>query len=137
MGPVHRQNMASQIGNNKSSDDLTVSLAEFRGPGVRHQFDSEGPDDYDLDIHRYRGRNGRIILLGDGSEVLTDSTDDPDMFDHSMDDQSDEEVKSKQGSTTTDESDTQRSAREGTPGKDEQKKSTGSEMQVKGVQDSP
>lgn len=36
-----------------------------------------------MDVPRYRssGNNGRVILLGDGTEVLTDSTDDNDLFD--------------------------------------------------------
>lgn len=61
--------------------------AEFRGPGVRHNFEDSG-DDYDLDLPRSRGnvgRSGRIILLGDGTEVLTDG-DDTEMFDHDDED---------------------------------------------------
>lgn len=119
-----------------------MSVAEFRGPGARHSFDQESPDDYDLDIRRYRGgRNGRIILLGDGSEkVLTDSTEDSEMFDHSMDDASDEDSKPNT------EEDTQRKQRQETPGPEEglgSKKadsttSEGSgEMETKGVQDTP
>jgi protein phosphatase 2C family protein 2/3 len=38
----------------------------------------------DID-QRNKGNRGRIILLGDGSEVLTDS-DDTEMFDHSEED---------------------------------------------------
>lgn len=58
-------------------------VAEFRGPGIHHIEDSG--DDYDMDMdHRTAnlggGKSGRIILLGDGTEVLTDSTD-GDMFD--------------------------------------------------------
>ncbi|RMZ90562.1 hypothetical protein DV736_g2216, partial [Chaetothyriales sp. CBS 134916] len=51
--------------------------AEFRGPGVRHQFDQDSPEEYEDMNHRRSGfgRNGRIILLGDGTEVLTDSDD--------------------------------------------------------------
>ena len=97
---------------------LTVSLAEFRGPGVRHQFDQDSPDDYDLDVPRYRGgKNGRIILLGDGTEVLTDSTDDANLFDHSMeDDKDDDSQTNKTSSATTNEDDSARKDREGTPG---------------------
>ena len=62
--------------------------AEFRGPGMRQNFEDSG-DDYDLDgDHRNRGvggRSGRIILLGDGTEVLTDS-DETEMFDHEEED---------------------------------------------------
>jgi len=46
-------------------------------------------DDYDMDVdHRMRnagGKSGRIILLGDGTEVLTDSTE-GDMFDNDGED---------------------------------------------------
>ena len=65
-----------------------ILIAEFRGPGMRQNFEDSG-DDYDLDIdHRHRGvggRSGRIILLGDGTEVLTDS-DETEMFDHEEED---------------------------------------------------
>ncbi|EEA27698.1 hypothetical protein EYB25_001326 [Talaromyces marneffei] len=61
--------------------------AEFRGPGVRpgarHQFD-DSPDDYDLESDNNRRafgvRSGRIILLGDGTEVHADQ-DDEELFD--------------------------------------------------------
>lgn len=47
-------------------------------------------EDYDLDMdQRTRGiggRSGRIILLGDGTEVLTDS-DETEMFDHDDEEQ--------------------------------------------------
>lgn len=66
-----------------------MRAAEFRGPGVRHQFDRESPDEYELDLDSrgsgIGGKNGRVILLGDGTEVLTDS-DDADMFDHNEED---------------------------------------------------
>lgn len=68
-----------------SIDTKTKSTAEFRGPGVRHTFDDSG-DDYELDLRNRAdgGRSGRIILLGDGTEVLTDS-DDTEIFDHDED----------------------------------------------------
>jgi len=63
--------------------------AEFRGPGVHHNFDdSDSGYDVDMDskIKSFGGnQRGRIILLGDGTEVLTDS-DDTDMFDHGEED---------------------------------------------------
>ena len=60
-------------------------LAEFRGPGVHHNFD-DSDSGYDMDMDaRAKANRGRIILLGDGSEVLTDS-DDTEMFDHSEED---------------------------------------------------
>lgn len=91
--------------------------AEFRGPGVRHQFDHDSPDEYELDLDNrsrgYGGRSGRIILLGDGTEVLTDS-DDQDMFDHSEEDK-DLESQVKKGTPATSDNDSTRSEREGTP----------------------
>jgi protein phosphatase 2C family protein 2/3 len=127
--------------------NLTVSLAEFRGPGARHQFDQDSPDDYELDVPRYRGgRNGRIILLGDGTEVLTDSTDDAEMFDHSMEDDKDEENQIKKASSTTSENESTRKDREGTPGPQSEAEkehmkhgsaSQGPETSIKGVADDP
>jgi protein phosphatase 2C family protein 2/3 len=64
-------------------------LAEFRGPGVHHNFDdSDSGYDVDMDqkLKSFGGnQRGRIILLGDGTEVLTDS-DDTEMFDHGEED---------------------------------------------------
>ncbi|KAK3170938.1 hypothetical protein OEA41_003022 [Lepraria neglecta] len=89
--------------------------AEFRGPGVRHNFEDSG-DDYDLDLdQRTRGvgsRSGRIILLGDGTEGLTES-DDTEMFDHEEEDKDLESQVTKGQGTTNDED---RGAREETPG---------------------
>lgn len=66
--------------------------AEFRGPGVHHNFD-DSDSGYEVDNeHRNKsitigGTRGRIIFLGDGTEVLTDSgTDDTEMFDNSEED---------------------------------------------------
>lgn len=57
------------------------------------------------------GRSGKIILLGDGTEVLTDS-DDTEMFDHSEEDKDlDSQVNKNQAPASED----QRSEREGTP----------------------
>lgn len=65
--------------------------AEFRGPGVHHNFD-DSDSGYDMDMDQ-RSRNivagskkGRIILLGDGSEILT-GTDDADMIDNEEEDE--------------------------------------------------
>ncbi|KKY27656.1 putative protein phosphatase [Phaeomoniella chlamydospora] len=89
--------------------------SEFRGPGVRHQFDDSG-DEYELDLDQrskgFGGRSGRIILLGDGTEVLTDS-DDTEMFDHSEEDK-DLDNQVKKGETPT--NDRKRGEREDTPG---------------------
>lgn len=61
------------------------ATAEFRGPGVHHNFD-DSDSGYDMDMDKSRnavsgGKRGRIILLGDGSEVLTGS-EDTDMIDN-------------------------------------------------------
>ncbi|KAK4201615.1 phosphatase 2C-domain-containing protein [Triangularia verruculosa] len=68
--------------------------AEFRGPGVHHNFD-DSDSGYDVDENKQSGGagrsfgiggyKGRIIFLGDGTEVLTDS-DDTEMFDNSEED---------------------------------------------------
>lgn len=47
---------------------------------MHHRFD-DSPDDYDMDMDqrtRMLGRGGRIILLGDGTEVLTGGAGDHD-----------------------------------------------------------
>ena len=53
------------------------------------RYNEDSGDDYDLDLdQRTRGiggRPGRIILLGDGTEVLTDG-DDTEMVDHDEED---------------------------------------------------
>jgi protein phosphatase 2C family protein 2/3 len=64
--------------------------AKFRGPGVHHNFDDSdgGSDDSDNKQSRTFGvgsYKGRIIFLGDGTEVLTDS-DDAEMIDHTEED---------------------------------------------------
>ncbi|KAK1836299.1 phosphatase 2C-domain-containing protein [Podospora conica] len=63
--------------------------AEFRGPGVHHNFD-DSDREYDADDKQSKpfgigGYKGRIIFLGDGTEVLTDS-DDTEMFDNAEED---------------------------------------------------
>lgn len=116
---------------------------------MRNQLDHESPDEYELDLNRatrgFGGRNGRIILLGDGTEVLTDS-DDAEMFDHSEEDK-DEENQIKKGTpaTSVNDNDSTRSEREGTPGpqsaSDEAKPmenvSQGPQTTIKGVADEP
>ncbi|KAB5535154.1 phosphatase 2C-domain-containing protein [Coniochaeta sp. 2T2.1] len=64
--------------------------AEFRGPGVHHNFDdSDSNSGYDVEADKKSfgmgGYKGRIIFLGDGTEVLTDS-DDTEMFDNTEED---------------------------------------------------
>jgi protein phosphatase 2C family protein 2/3 len=92
-------------------------VAEFRGPGVRHQFENDSSDEYELELDRrfrgFGGRSGRIILLGDGTEVLTDS-DDAEMFDHSDEDK-DTPNQIQKGTPATSDNDSTRSEREGTP----------------------
>ena len=89
-------------------------IAEFRGPGVRRNPEDSG-DDYELDIDpRIDGidrRSGRVILLGDGKEVLTDS-DETEMFDHEEEDKDlDSQVARGRLAAETD-----RGMREETPG---------------------
>lgn len=67
-----------------------MHLAEFRGPGVHHNFD-DSDSGYDVDDNRSKlagdsNQRGRIILLGDGTEVLTDSDDTTEMFDQGEED---------------------------------------------------
>lgn len=84
---------------------------------MRHQYDHDSPDEYDLDLDQrsrnYGGRSGRIILLGDGTEVLTDS-DDTEMFDQSEEDK-DTANQVKKNTPDTSDVDSARSEREGTP----------------------
>lgn len=68
--------------------DGQICAAEFRGPGIRNQFE-ENPDDYDLEMERSRAfstRSGRIILLGDGTEVIPDQNEE-ELFDQTEDHQ--------------------------------------------------
>lgn len=66
--------------------------AEFRGPGVHHNWE-DSDSGYELDADSgskgksfgVGGYRGRIIFLGDGTEVLTDS-DDTEMFDNADED---------------------------------------------------
>ncbi|KAG5999613.1 hypothetical protein E4U54_001753 [Claviceps lovelessii] len=80
--------------------------AEFRGPGVHHNYEESG-NRYDSDAEKQGrgfgigGSRGRIIFLGDGTEVLTDS-DDTEMFDDVDEDEDLESQVSKKDSTSTD-----------------------------------
>lgn len=86
---------------------------------MRQNFEDSG-DDYDLDLDRRNrgvgGRSGRIILLGDGTEVLTDS-DETEMFDHEEEDKDLASQVSKSQMKLDDES---RGEREETPGPESQ-----------------
>lgn len=107
---------------------LTGCVAEFRGPGSHISYD-DSPDDYEMDMdHRTRfisGRQGRIILLGDGTEInvgnIHDDDGDVDMEDRGVAEEAEDEdleeqvqkdVPSTDASTN---GDTDRSQREGTP----------------------
>ncbi|GMF79453.1 unnamed protein product [Aspergillus oryzae] len=85
--------------------------AEFRGPGIRNQFE-ENPDDYDMENDRARGfsvRSGRIILLGDGTELVPDQNDE-ELFDQT------EEDRDLPSQVQRELPDSARNEREGTPG---------------------
>jgi protein phosphatase 2C family protein 2/3 len=91
MALVLLQSMASICLLSHVATALTA-LAEFRGPGVHHNFD-DSDSGYDVDVEtrpKDTGgndqRGGRIILLGDGTEVLTDSDDTAEMFDRGEED---------------------------------------------------
>lgn len=92
---------------------------------MHHRFD-DSPDDYDMDMDqrtRMLGRGGRIILLGDGTEILTGHSHDHD-GDVDMDDrgeaeetfteENDEEIASKDQAKSNG-GEQQRSQREETP----------------------
>ena len=82
---------------------------------MRRQYE-DTDDDFDRDMdQRTRGvggRSGRIILLGDGTEVLTDS-DEQEMFDHDEEDK-DLESQVNRGQLQTETSESRN--REATPG---------------------
>jgi protein phosphatase 2C family protein 2/3 len=93
-----------------------ITTAEFRGPGIHHNYD-DSADDYDMNDHNHSntGRSGRIILLGDGTEVLTDS-DDADLFDHEDEDKDlDSQVRHEADGGTAQHLDSARAERESTP----------------------
>lgn len=122
-------------------------LAEFRGPGNHHRFD-DSPYDDDMDMdQRTRmlgSRPGRVILLGDGTEVLTDHANgDEDVDMDERGEASEEEDKDlaeqvKKGQSEGAASNTN-GAREETPGPemkkdgDESKKEGGSTSEPKTV----
>lgn len=110
-------------------------LAEFRGPGVRHPYDESG-DDYDLDLdQRTRGmgsRSGKIILLGDGTEVLTDC-DDTEMFDHSEEDKDLDSQVNKSQATASEDQKGSRSEREGTPAPQSERRQTPEPVEASSV----
>ncbi len=63
-----------------SMANWSFAAAEFRGPGVHHNFeDSDSNGDMDMQQggarNGFRGGKSRIIYLGDGSQILTGSED--------------------------------------------------------------
>lgn len=115
---LHRNTVKIPLHPCLSTDTETTSTAEFRGPGVRHHFEDSG-DDYDLAMdHRNRGiagRSGRIILLGDGTEMLTNS-DDMEMYDHEDEDKDLESQARGVQTNSNGDNDELRNEREETPG---------------------
>ncbi|KAG9237526.1 phosphatase 2C-domain-containing protein [Amylocarpus encephaloides] len=110
-----------EIAKRVANGDGPSKIAEFRGPGVHHNFDDSDDSGYDVDMDS-KGKSfagnqrGRIILLGDGTEVLTDSND-VEMFDHQEEDKDlasqvhkgqitghDEKIESPKSTTATSES---------------------------------
>ncbi|OAQ61769.2 protein phosphatase 2C [Pochonia chlamydosporia 170] len=81
--------------------------AEFRGPGVHHNYE-DSDSGYEMDAENkgkslgVGGLRGRIIFLGDGTEVLTDS-DDTEMFDNADEDKDLESQVSKNSNPTSSE----------------------------------
>ncbi|EHL00060.1 putative protein phosphatase 2C like protein [Glarea lozoyensis 74030] len=78
-----------EIAKRVANGDGPSKIAEFRGPGIHHNFD-DSDSGYDVDMDQKNkpfsaNQRGRIILLGDGTEVLTDS-DDTEMFDQQEED---------------------------------------------------
>ena len=100
---------------------LTASYsAEIRATGQRgrKRLEDSG-DDYDIDLDKedtgYGGRSGRIILLGNGTEVQTDS-DEQEVFDHEDDDRDLENQVSKHDAKADEDTADLRNRREDTPG---------------------
>ncbi|KAF9887475.1 Protein phosphatase 2C 2 [Aspergillus nanangensis] len=99
--------------NGRTKEEWYEQIAdpEFRGPGIRNQFE-ENPDDYDMDNDRARGfsvRSGRIILLGDGTELVPEHHDE-ELFDQT------EEDRDLTSQVQRNSPDSTRKEREGTPG---------------------
>jgi protein phosphatase 2C family protein 2/3 len=88
---------------------------EFRGPGVHHRID-DSPDDIDMDLDsRFRPNNtngGRIILLGDGTEVSTGDNE-TEMFEN---EDEDKDLDSQVNKYNHEADNKSRQDRQGTPG---------------------
>lgn len=117
--------------------DNFFASAEFRGPGVHHNYE-DSDSGYELDTENkgksfgVGGYRGRIIFLGDGTEVLTDS-DDTEMFDNADEDKDLESQVSKT-STTTDSKTADASSEPKTEVKLEDKATTGPGEETKATQ---
>lgn len=97
-----------------------LCAAESRAPGQRARHPTEdSSDDYEGDLDKqgsgFGGRSGRIILLGNGTEVVTDS-DEQEVFDHEDDDRDLENQISKHSAHASKETNDLRNQREDTPG---------------------
>jgi protein phosphatase 2C family protein 2/3 len=79
--------------------------AEFRGPGVHHNYE-DSDSGFEMDAEKGKsfgvgGSRGRIIFLGDGTEVLTGS-DDTEMFENADEDKDLESQVSKKNVASAD-----------------------------------
>ncbi|OAX77969.1 hypothetical protein ACJ72_07726 [Emergomyces africanus] len=109
--------------------------AEFRGPAGRRR-GNDNLDDYEPGLRA--GRSGRIILLGDGTEVLTDMGDE-DMFDHTEEDEDLESQVRKGGAghAAAGANHAARGEREGTPGPQPHQKQHQRQQQLSNRQGNP
>lgn len=97
-----------------------LCAAESRAPGQRaRHLPEDSSDDYDVDLDKqgsgFGGRSGRIILLGNGTEVVTDS-EEQEVFDHEDDDRDLENQISKHSAHASKGTVESRNQREDTPG---------------------
>jgi protein phosphatase 2C family protein 2/3 len=143
----------SGVGAEGQSVRLTFCEAEFRGPGAHHRFDASDEDEYmDMD-QRTRllgGSGGRVILLGDGTEIITGSADDDDVdmgeAEEVEDSDIEEQIKKGQAESTKTNinGEQDRVQREGAPGlktqeptKDSSSTATPDEPKTKAATDGP
>jgi protein phosphatase 2C family protein 2/3 len=143
----------SGVGAEGQSVRLTFCEAEFRGPGAHHRFDASDEDEYmDMD-QRTRllgGSGGRVILLGDGTEIITGSADDDDVdmgeAEEVEDSDIEEQIKKGQAESikTNINGEQDRVQREGAPGlktqeptKDSSSTATPDEPKTKAATDGP
>ena len=119
---VHQSNTVCEVP--LGTTRLTMPIAEHRGPGSRQRLetsDDEWETEHGSGRRGMGGRSGRIIILGDGSEVLTDS-DDQEMFDQ---EEEDKDIGSQVGrGVVHDDKAVAQAQREGTPGPEPNPSST-------------